>query len=619
MKTPRSAARTVGYVLLIVVGLLVYAYGWKVTDINIDVIQDESRQKRVILALRGLLNPILFERDTDSEIAYAYFYVPCQDQPPHQPEVDEDEPYIELTPLCGDENDLITIEVFNFHPYSQGYVRWTPPGRSTQTRSRFRTDGDGRFKSSELRVPTASESEEAQLIEVEVEWPVGSPRPSGALTITIERMIETVFLALMATTMGLAVAIPVSFLAAFNIMRPIRKLLGSLLAAALPLLIWALLPHVLEALGAPAALEGWLSLEPMLDLFYRVGFTGLLGLGALVVVGGTAYLVVGRLLPTPAGVANPALARLVRYVRLALLALSVVLVTAVLSGLGVRIGEALGGFMGGVLSSVLVTVATFARLILPAVTGLAIVFVLGSVCSDLVQARIRGAVGSLERRGGGLILGAAVGALFFYLAYTGVFSFYNPGDPTPFLWQVTVGGAVLAGIGGLALGSDYSLPIGLVIYYVVRTILNGLRSIEPLIMGMVFVIWVSIGPFAGVLALALHSIAALGKLYSEQVESIDPGPVEAITATGATRLQMIRYGVVPQIVPPYIAFTLYRWDINVRMSTIIGFVGGGGIGFVLQQWINLLQYREAGVAVLAIAVVVAALDYASAKAREKIA
>jgi phosphonate ABC transporter permease subunit PhnE len=619
MKTPRSAARTVGYVLLIVVGLLVYAYGWKVTDINIDVIQDESRQKRVILALRGLLNPILFERDTDSEIAYAYFYVPCQEEPPDQPQVDEGEPYIELTPQCGDGNDLITIEVFNFRPYSEGYIRWTPPGRSTQTRNTFRTDGDGCFRSSELRVPTASESEEAQVIEVEVEWPVGSPRPSEALTITIERMIETVFLALMATTLGLVVAIPVSFLAAFNIMRPIRKPLGSLLAAALPLLIWALLPHVLEALGAPAALEGWLSLEPMVDLFYRVGFTGLLGLAALAVVGGGAYLVVGRLLPAPAGVANPALARLVRYVRLAVLVLCVILVTAVLSGLGVRIGEALGGFLGGVLSSVLVTVATFARLILPAVTGLAIVFVLGSVCSDLVQARIRGAAGSLERRGGGLILGAAVGALFLYLAYTGVFSFYNPGDPMPFLWQVTVGGAVLAGIGGLALGSDYSLPIGLVVYYVVRTILNGLRSIEPLIMGIVFVIWVSIGPFAGVLALALHSIAALGKLYSEQVESIDPGPVEAITATGATRLQMIRYGVVPQIVPPYIAFTLYRWDINVRMSTIIGFVGGGGIGFVLQQWINLLQYREAGVAVLAIAIVVAALDYASAKAREKIA
>lgn len=80
----------------------------------------------------------------------------------------------------------------------------------------------------------------------------------------------------------------------------------------------------------------------------------------------------------------------------------------------------------------------------------------------------------------------------------------------------------------------------------------------------------------------------------------------------------IVYAVVPQIVPPYIAFTMYRWDINVRMSTIIGFVGGGGIGFLLQQPINLLRYNQAGVAVLAIAIVVAVLDYASAAIRERI-
>ena len=105
-------------------------------------------------------------------------------------------------------------------------------------------------------------------------------------------------------------------------------------------------------------------------------------------------------------------------------------------------------------------------------------------------------------------------------------------------------------------------------------------------MGVVFAIWVGIGPFAGVLALMLHSIAALGKLYSEQVENIDPGPIEAVQATGATRLQTIAYGVVPQIVPPYIAFTMYRWDINVRMSTIIG-SRAAGYRLLLQQQINL--------------------------------
>jgi phosphonate transport system permease protein len=128
---------------------------------------------------------------------------------------------------------------------------------------------------------------------------------------------------------------------------------------------------------------------------------------------------------------------------------------------------------------------------------------------------------------------------------------------------------------------------------------------------------VGLGPFAGALALALHSIAAGGKLYSEQVESIMAGPLEAIKATGATRLQTIIYAVIPQIIPPYISFTMYRWDINVRMSTIIGFVGGGGIGFLLQQNMNLLNYRGAAAQIVAIAVVVASMDYISSRLRER--
>jgi phosphonate transport system permease protein len=136
-------------------------------------------------------------------------------------------------------------------------------------------------------------------------------------------------------------------------------------------------------------------------------------------------------------------------------------------------------------------------------------------------------------------------------------------------------------------------------------------------MAIVFVVWVGIGPFAGSLALALHTVAALSKLYSEQVESIMAGPIEAVRATGANRLQTIIYAVVPQIIPPYISFTMYRWDINVRMSTIIGFVGGGGIGFLLQQNINLLNYRAASAQMLAIAIVVATMDYFSSVLREK--
>ena len=160
--------------------------------------------------------------------------------------------------------------------------------------------------------------------------------------------------------------------------------------------------------------------------------------------------------------------------------------------------------------------------------------------------------------------------------------------------------------------------IRFIIYILVRGLLNILRSIEPLVLAILFAVWVGIGPFAGVLALGFHSIASLGKLFSEQIESVDKGPIEAISSVGATPLQVIIYAVIPQAIPQILAYTFYRWDINIRMSTIIGFVGGGGIGFLLQQWINLLQYQQAGTALIAIAITVITLDTISAKIRAKI-
>ncbi|MBN1858762.1 phosphonate ABC transporter, permease protein PhnE [Candidatus Bipolaricaulota bacterium] len=161
-------------------------------------------------------------------------------------------------------------------------------------------------------------------------------------------------------------------------------------------------------------------------------------------------------------------------------------------------------------------------------------------------------------------------------------------------------------------------PIGWTIYTIMRGFFNIVRSVETLIWGIIFGVWVGFGPFAGMLALTVHTIAALGKLYSEQVESIDPGPLEAIAATGARRWQVVLYGVIPQIIPSYLAFTLYRWDINVRMSTVIGLVGAGGIGRMLFYYKNDGRWGEMGTAVLLIVAVVWLMDYTSARVREKI-
>ncbi len=162
-------------------------------------------------------------------------------------------------------------------------------------------------------------------------------------------------------------------------------------------------------------------------------------------------------------------------------------------------------------------------------------------------------------------------------------------------------------------------PLALMIYTLTRGFFNIVRSVEALMWAMIFALWVTYGtPFAGTIALMIHTIAALGKLYSEQVEHIDPGPLEAIRATGANRLKVIRYAVIPQIIPPYLAFTFYRWDINIRMSTVIGLVGGGGIGRVLFYYKHETMWHKVGAVIIAIALVVWALDYISGRVREKV-
>jgi phosphonate ABC transporter permease subunit PhnE len=281
---------------------------------------------------------------------------------------------------------------------------------------------------------------------------------------------------------------------------------------------------------------------------------------------------------------------------------------------GASLVEPLGpfGFLGDFVSQL----GDLLRMMTPAMIALAAGGVVGSTLGGIGQtisdnAR-RGLVKVLN-----IIFATLAGALLFSIIGAGVNWFYQINDPIKIYLIPAVVGGVLGLLLAVWIAPKIALPTGITIYFLMRTILNATRSVEPLVMVIVFVVWVGIGPFAGSLALALHTVAALAKLYSEQVESILPGPLEAIRATGANRLQTIIYAVVPQIIPPYISFTMYRWDINVRMSTIIGFAGGGGIGFLLQQNINLLDYRAASVQMLAIAIVVASMDYVSSTLRER--
>ncbi len=247
-----------------------------------------------------------------------------------------------------------------------------------------------------------------------------------------------------------------------------------------------------------------------------------------------------------------------------------------------------------------------------------------------------------------VVLGIIIFIYFWNLTEISIRSLFNPGknfgrliadfvsiDLSPKVVQtvlqqmlVTIFQAMLA----TTLGAILALPFSFLaaknltgrsrlsawVYYATRGMFNILRSIEALLYVVIFVFWVGIGPFAGMLALAVTSFALIGKLFSEAIENIETGPMEAVTATGADKLQMIVYAVLPQIVPPFVSYLIYQWDINIRMATIIGFAGGGGIGLTLTTFFGSLQYHKAGTVVAVIVIVVALMDFASARLRQSL-
>lgn len=364
--------------LLVAIPLLL----WSAEATNIDLVRlfrDAPKARDIIT---DLLQPSLFTRGEETQEVFGQIRVPCTTEGPVQ-ESPGSGPQITLSSTCLNARDAIVIQGTGFRPNTQGRIYWLPPETSGRLRDeRFTTDAEGNFTVETDIPPLLEEKNGISQVQVLLTWESGRLRPSPALRTTFAAIIETVFLALMATTFGGILAVPLSFLGARNLMP--RNALGN------------------------------------------------------------------------------------------------------------------------------------------------------------------------------------------------------------------------------------------AVYSLTRTFFNFMRSIEPLILAVIFAVWVGFGPFAGVLALAISTIANIGKLYAEAVESIDPGPIEAIRATGANDVQTVFFAVIPQIIPPYLSFTIYYWDINVRMATIIGFVGGGGIGLELSRWINTLQWNNAATAVWAIVLVVSIMDYSSAIARERL-
>ncbi len=183
--------------------------------------------------------------------------------------------------------------------------------------------------------------------------------------------------------------------------------------------------------------------------------------------------------------------------------------------------------------------------------------------------------------------------------------------------QIAVWGTVLAVV--------FAIPFGLLaaeniapvwVREPVRRLMDALRAINEMVFAMLFVVAVGLGPFAGMLALFIHTTGILAKLFSEAVEAIDPRPVEGIRSTGANTLEEIVYGVIPQVLPLWISYSLYRFESNVRSATVVGMVGAGGIGVVLWEIIRGFYFAETCAVMIIIVATVSLLDIISAQLRK---
>ena len=181
------------------------------------------------------------------------------------------------------------------------------------------------------------------------------------------------------------------------------------------------------------------------------------------------------------------------------------------------------------------------------------------------------------------------------------------------IWGTLLAAIVAAPLSILA--SENLCPFWLV--QPTRRLMDAMRAINEVVFALIFVVAVGLGPFAGVLALFVHTTGTLGKLFSEAIENIENGPIEGVRASGASKLQEVLFGVLPQVIPLWISFTLYRFEANVRSASVLGIVGAGGIGVSLYQSFRSFNYTKVCAILLILIVAVSLLDVLSAKLRKR--
>jgi len=195
-----------------------------------------------------------------------------------------------------------------------------------------------------------------------------------------------------------------------------------------------------------------------------------------------------------------------------------------------------------------------------------------------------------------------------------------------YAWQCVI--TICIALWGTVMAIVIAVPLGLLgahnlaphplLYHAARRVMDLFRAVNEFVFALMFVTAVGLGPFAGMLALGIHTGGVLGKLLSETIEAIDPGQVEGVTAVGAPRLHVIAFGVVPQILPNLLSYVLLRFESDIRSASVIGMVGGGGIGFYLWDTIRAFNDREAATVILLIVAMVMCVDIISARIRRTV-
>lgn len=207
---------------------------------------------------------------------------------------------------------------------------------------------------------------------------------------------------------------------------------------------------------------------------------------------------------------------------------------------------------------------------------------------------------------------------------------FFPPDLSPLLLQqvargigetlaISAVGTLLAVLGGLAFSLPAAGRFGQLLRFLSRLFLNFLRSVPELVWAAFLVLAAGLGPFAGTLALALHTSGVLGRLFAETLENAPPEPARALKESGASPALAFLYGTLPSVFPQLVAYALYRWEINIRMAAVLGFVGAGGLGQMLYVSLSLFQQQQALTLIAAMLLLVVAVDAASAVLRRRLA